>query len=455
MDRAVVEPQTQENTDRLTLARELTFRDGMSLVVGTVIGSGIFLVPGPIAHQLRPLSSVILVWIIGGLLSLFGALSIGELAAIYPSTGGLYVYLRHVYGRPLAFLYGWSLFGVIQSGSIATLAAGFALYLSQLTPISYFQQKLVAITCILSLSVINCVGLSRAKLLQNIASICKVMGIGVLVASLFWRGHLSLLQTSMQLHQVATPSLLAFGTALTAVLWGYEGWHNVSFVAAEFRSPQRDLPKALMYGTLTCAFVYVIANLAYYAVLTPDALKASDHAAATALLAAYGPRATLLVSLLILVSILGATNGNVLAGPRVYYAMAKDGLFASLFSNVSARFRTPVNSILLQGVWASLLTLTGTFQQLYTYVIFTAWMFYALTVAGTVVLRIRKPDLDRPFRAPAFPWIQIAFVLAALSIAFSTIIDDPLHAAIGIGIVLTGIPLYLLARRSSTSTASN
>jgi APA family basic amino acid/polyamine antiporter len=233
---------TPEGNHPVALARELNLRDGIAVVVGTIIGSGIYLVPGPIAHQLHPFSSVLLVWIIGGLLSLFGALSIAELAALYPSAGGLYVYLRNIYGRPVAFLYGWSLFSVIHSGSLATLATGFSLYFSQLNRFAYLNQKIVAVACIATLSVINCLGLARAKVLQNLSTFFKIFGLSALVVSLFLRGHISVLDQSIQVRHIFTPPVLSFGIALTAVLWGYEGWLQVSFVAAEFLSPQRDLP---------------------------------------------------------------------------------------------------------------------------------------------------------------------------------------------------------------------
>ena len=351
--------------------------DGVALVVGTVIGSGIFLVPGPIAGQLPSLGAVLLVWAVGGALSLSGALSLGELGAMYPGAGGLYVYLRHAFGRPLAFLYGWGLLSMIQTGSIATLAVGFSLYLSRLVSLSRAEQK---------------------------------------------------------------------ATGIVAVLWAYEGWHAVSFAAGEFRSPVRDLPVSLFMGTGFCAVIYLLLNLAYYSVLTSLALRDTDHAAATAIQTVYGGRTTVLISALILTSILGAMNGLVLTGPRVYYAMGRDGTFFRRFGETSARFHTPIAAIVTQGLWASFLTLLGSFQQLFTYVIFTAWIFYGLTVAAVLVLRWRQPDLPRSFRVPGFPWPPLFFILAALGITFSTCITEPVHAALGLGMILAGIPLYLVFR---------
>ena len=426
------------------LVRELGRVDGIALVVGTVIGSGIFLVPGPIAIQLHSLTAVLLVWTAGGLLSLSGALSLGELGSMYPGAGGLYVYLRHAFGRPLAFLYGWGLLSMIQTGSIATLAVGFSLYLSRLFPLSRGQQKGAAILSILVLTGVNCVGLRSGKLVQNVSTATKLVGLALLFLLLVWRGHRSLLHWSLVPTASISQAVVPFGTALVAVLWAYEGWHAVSFTAGEFRSPKRDLPLSLFAGTAICAAIYLLLNLAYYSVLTPLALRRTDHAAATAVQAAYGAGTTALISVLILTSILGAMNGLVLTGPRVYYAMARDGSFFRHLGKTSRRFHTPLLAIVIQGIWASLLTLVDSFQQLFTYVIFTAWIFYGLTVASVIVLRIRRPDVERSFRVPAYPWLPILFVLAAIGISVSTIAADPIHACFGVAMILAGVPVYLL-----------
>ena len=430
------------------LVRELGRMDGIALVAGTVIGSGIFLVPGPIAIQLHSLSAVLLVWTVGGLLSLCGALSLGELGSMYPGAGGLYVYLRQALGRPVAFLYGWGLLSMIQTGSIATLAVGFSLYLSRLIPLSRAEQKATAIVSILLLTGVNCLGLRSGKLVQNVSTASKLVGLALLLLLLVWRGHIHLLQSSLAPVTSISQAIIPFGTALIAVLWAYEGWHAVSFAAGEFRSPKRDLPLSLFVGTALCAVIYLLLNTAYYSVLTPAALRATDHAAATAVQTAYGAGTTALISVLILTSILGAMNGLILTGPRVYYAMARDGTFFRRLGQTSRRFHTPVLAIVLQGVWASLLTLVGSFQQLFTYVIFTAWIFYGLTVASVIVLRIRRPDVERSFRVPAYPWLPIFFLLAALGISVSTIVSDPVHACFGMAMILAGLPLYLFFRAS-------
>jgi APA family basic amino acid/polyamine antiporter len=434
-------------SSRESLVKILGVRDGIAIVVGTVIGSGIFLVPGPIARQLPTLTLVLLVWITGGVLSLFGSLSLGELAATYPGAGGLYIYLRHIYGRPLAFLYGWALFSLIQSGSIATLASGFALYVSKITPLTAFEFKALPIVCILFFSLVNLFGIRFARMVQNAGALSKVAGIALVFGLLISHGHTSLLRMTLP----AKPSgsmFLEFGTALVAVLWAYEGWHVVSFTAGEFRSPARDLPRSLFWGTLIVTSIYLLLTVAYYAVLTSARVSASSSAASAAIQAAWGDGAMLLISVVILTSILGSTNGMILTAPRVYYAMARDGVFLAKFGEVSKRFRVPVFAIATQAVWASALTLIGSFQQLFTYVVFTAWIFYGLTVAGVIILRRRRGAPSASFQTPAYPWVPIAFVIAAAGIAVSTIVADPLHAAFGIGMVLLGIPLYLLFRRT-------
>ena len=428
------------------LVRELSRVDGIALVAGTVIGSGIYLVPGPVAVQLHSLGAVLLVWVVGAVLSLSGALSLGELGAMYPGAGGLYVYLRHAFGRPLAFLYGWGLLSMIQTGSIATLAVGFSLYLSRLVPLNRVEEEAAAIASILLLTVANCRGLRLGKLVQNVSTATKLAGLTLLFLLLVWRGHAHLLETSLAPTRSLAESVVPFGTALVAVLWAFEGWHVVSFTAGEFRSPKQDLPVSLFLGTTICAAIYLLMNLAYYSVLTPLAIRATDHAAASAVQTAYGAGTTALISLLILTSILGAMNGLILTGPRVYYAMARDGTFFPRLGQTSPRFHTPVLAIVTQGVWASLLTLAGSFQQLFTYVIFTAWIFYGLTVAAVIVLRIRKPDLERSFRVPLYPWVPSLFLLAALGISINTILSDPLHASFGLAMILAGVPLYVYFR---------
>jgi APA family basic amino acid/polyamine antiporter len=427
-----------------TLLHELGLRDATAIVAGTIIGSGVFLIPYSVANQVSSFSAVLLVWVVGGLLSLFGALALGELGAAFPRAGGLYVYLRHAYGRPIGFLYGWGLLTLIHSGSIATLAVAFRNYLAQIFPLSVFQQKAAGIICVLALTAVNCFGVRSGKGVQNLLTLAKFGGLALMIGILFLWGHRQLLGASFL---PASPLKLQpahFGIALVAVLWAYEGWHVLSFTAGEFKNAQRDLPRGLFYGTLLVVVTYISANVAYYCVLTPHQIQNTERVAATAVSLALGPTAATFVTVLILVSIVGATNGMILTGPRVYYAMAREGLFFPGFGILSSRYRAPVLAIVIQGLWAGCLTLLGTFQELFTYVIFTAWIFYGLAVAAVIVMRIRRPELARPFLAPGYPWLPVLFVLAALGITLSAVISSPRHALYGIGLILSGLPIYVL-----------
>jgi len=429
------------------LLRALGLFDSTCIVVGTIIGSGVFLVPSSIAGQLDSLWAVMLAWVVGGVLSLFGALSLAELGAAFPSAGGLYVYLAHAYGRLTGFLYGWGLITMIHSGSLATLAAAFSLYCGRLLDLGPAAQKSVGISCILFLTLVNCLGIRAGKWVQNLSTVAKLAGLLSMIGLLLWRGTAGKLWSESLVGGGGLPDAASFGLALIAVFWAYEGWHVVSFTAGEIREPARNLPLSLVIGTLIIAAVYLAANVAYYAVLDAGEIRSSAAVAATALAKAYGPSATLFISLLILVSIFGAMNGMTLTGPRVYYAMARDGLFFGFFQRLSRRYQTPVFSILLQGVWASLLTMLGTFQELFTYVIFTSWIFYGMTVAGVIVLRRRRPELHRPFVLPAYPWLPALFSLCAAGLTLNTILSDPGHALLGIAFILVGAPIgYLFLR---------
>lgn len=430
--------------DSKTLLRALTLRDATAIVAGTVIGSGVFLIPYSVANQLSSFSAVLLVWVVGGLLSLFGALALGELGVAFPGAGGLYVYLRHAYGRPIAFLYGWGLLTLIHSGSIATLAVAFRIYLAQLLPLTAFQQRVAGIICIFALTAVNCLGVRSGKGVQNLLTLAKFGGLALMIGILFWGGHAKLMAAAFLPGSPLQLRPAHFGIALVAVLWAYEGWHVVSFTAGEFKDAQRDLPRGLFYGTLLVVVTYISANIAYYCVLTPHQIQSTERVAATAVSSALGTTAAVFVSVLILVSIIGATNGLMLTGPRVYYAMAREGLFFRAFGTLSSRFRAPLLAIVLQGLWAACLTLLGTFQELFTYVIFTAWIFYGLAVAAVIVMRIRRPDIPRPFLAPGYPWLPILFTLAALGITLSAVISSPLHALYGICLILCGLPFYAI-----------
>jgi basic amino acid/polyamine antiporter, APA family len=273
----------------------------------------------------------------------------------------------------------------------------------------------------------------------------------MVIGALYFWGHFSLLMSNFWPQAPFDQTLTHFGIALVGVLWAYEGWHVVSYTAGEFKNAQRDLPRGLLYGTLIVAAAYLLANIGYYCVLSAQQVAMSERVAATAVTSILGGTAGTLVSVLILVAILGSLNGMIMTGPRVYYAMAQEGLFFRTFGKLSVRSRVPVFALLIQGMWSACLTLLGTFQELFTYVIFTAWIFYGLSVAGVIILRIRRPEIDRPFRCPGYPWLPALFALSALGVTLSAVISSPLHALIGIGLVLTGLPVFMLFFARQTS----
>jgi APA family basic amino acid/polyamine antiporter len=432
----------------VALVRALTAKDGLMIVVGSVIGSGIFLVPGLIAVQLGSLRAVLAVWLCGAVLSVCGALSLAEMGSMFPGAGGLYIYLRHAYGSGVAFLYGWGLLTMIQTGTIATLGAGFGLYLSRLADLSAGKQKAAAASAVLVLTAVNLLGLRAAKRFQNVSTAAKIGGLILFGALLFFRGHTVTLASSWNVSTNWTHPL-SFGVALIAVLWAYEGWHVVSFTAGEFKDPRRGLPSSLIGGTVVVGAIYILLTLAYYAVLSSAQIRGTDSAAASATVVAFGSGATRFVSILILVSILSAMNGMILTGPRVYYAMAREGNFLPAFGRLDRVFHAPALAIVVQGVWAVALIQMGDFQQLLTHVVFIAWIFYGLAVAGVMMLRRRFPDLARPFQTPGYPATPVLFVLAAGAVVWSTCASQPGSALAGIGLILLGVPVYFAFKQRS------
>jgi APA family basic amino acid/polyamine antiporter len=436
-----------------TLQRELNLFDVIAIVVGTVIGSGIFLIPSAIAAELNSFGIVLLVWIAGGILTLFGVLSLAELGSMYPVTGGLCTYLHHAYGPFVAFLYAWGLLVMIQSGSIAALSVAFAIYINHIVHLTLLDQKVLSVACIFALTTINCFGIRVGKLTQNLIASAKIIGLASIILLLWIRG-------SRPIHFFETPgvggsaaSLTGIGIALVAVMFAYEGWHVVSFVAGEMKRPQLDLPRGLVYGTLIVMLIYVAANFGYYRLLSSGEIRGSDALAAYAVGKVLGPGASIVISSLILISILGSMNGLVLTGPRAYFAMARNGAFPRVFGELSSHYRTPVIALIVQGGWAAILAISGSYQQLFTAVIFTAWIFYGLAVAAVLVLRRTEPCIERRFRVPGYPWVSILFCAAAVGLVLSTVVERPGGAAIGVGLVAIGIPVYFyLVRRSTNRT---
>lgn len=431
----------------LDLRRELSLFDSIAIVVGTTIGSGIFLIPSSIAADLNSLGWVLTVWLVGGILTVFGALSLAELGSMYSGTGGLCIYLRQAYGSFTAFLYAWGLLFMIHSGSIAALAVGFGLYVGQILPLSTLEEKILSAVCVLVFTAISCLGIRGGKLTQNLIATAKIAGLAGIILLLCIKGSRPI--PVFHLFDAATNSgvpfsFARFGIALVAVLFAYEGWHVVSFVAGEMKRPQVDLPKGLFYGTAIIMLIYLSANVGYYHLLSAAEIRGSNAVAALAVGKLLGSVAKTSISILILISILGSLNGLILTGPRVYYAMAHEGDFLLGFGQMSSRYRTPMLALIVQGTLGAVLVFSGTYEQLFTNVIFTAWIFYGLAVGGVLVIRRRKPGVQRPFEVPGYPWVSLLFCAAAAGLVISTIIERPRGALVGASLIASGAPVYFL-----------
>jgi APA family basic amino acid/polyamine antiporter len=335
---------------------------------------------------------------------------------------------------------------VVETGGIATLAVAFGIYSAAFFPFAPLQQKVITCGVIALLTAVNIAGVRKGAAVQVVFMFAKLLGLGVIIVLAVFSRGLVAAPGSHSLPTLVT-TLGSFGVALVGVLWAYHGWHHLSYAAGEVRDPARVLPRSFLLGTVVVVIVYLSANFAYLRVLSLEALADHQRVAAQAMELLAGPRGALLVSAMILCSIFGALNGNILGGARVLFALARDGSFFSAVGRVHPRFETPASALLVQGVWAMMLAASGTYAQLYTYVIFTAWIFYAAAAVAVVVLRRSKPNLDRPYRAWGYPLLPIAFTLVASAIVVNTLIQSPRESFFGLGLVLAGIPIYLAWRR--------
>lgn len=440
----------------VTLERTLGLRDLTLLIIGTVIGSGIFIVPSAVLRRVQgDISLAMLVWLAGGILSLLGALTYGELAARSARAGGIYIYIRDCFGPLAAFLYGWTLFLVISSGSIATLSVAFSSYLSEIVPLTSALSKVIAVGMIAIVTVVNVLGTRESADLQNWTTGIKVAAILIMSAVLLWFGR-GFSEAGISLGPTSGGASLAsgFGLAMIGVLWAYEGWQYVTFSAGETVNPQRNFPRALLIGSAALIGIYLMANVAYLAALGPAKAAQTDSIAAAAVTAVAGPWASKLVALAILISIFSAANGIALTAPRVYYAMARDGLFFHRLSEVHQRFHTPAFAVLAGSAWAAVLAATGTFEQLLTYVVFSGWLFYALGAASIFIYRRRRAEAASPYRVPGYPLTPLLFILAATALVINTIATQPVRAAVGLGVVLLGAPVYLIWRSRKRGNGS-
>ncbi len=447
-----------------TLQRVLGLSSAISIVIGTVIGSGVFLVPSAMIRFLGSVSELFVVWIVAGVLSLFGALTYAELAAAMPEAGGEYVYLSAAYGPFWGYLYGWTQFWVAKSGSIATLAAGFYTYLTVFYPalgapvlvtpfpigpggsrLEIHYGQLVAIAVILLLGGVNYLGVRSGGNLQVVVTAIKMLLIAAVVVVGLSSGHGDF--SHLRGHIPSLGGIAGFFAAMVSALWAYDGWNNVSMVSSEIRNPQRNLPRSLILGTAVVILTYLLINLSYFYVLSGGEVAGSRRVAADMMIRLYGTPAGSAVTVAVLISIFAALNGSILTGSRVPYAMARDGLFFRSTATVSPRYHTPGNSIFLLCLWSCVVVLSGWFDDLYNFVIFGSWILYLLTALSVFVLRKKRPNLQRPYHVIGYPFVPILFVLVAGLLLVSTLQTRPRESLMGLVLMALSVPFYFFWRK--------
>ena len=417
--------------------------DATMINAGGIIGSGIFMVPATVALYTASSSLFFMVWILGGIVSLFGALSVAELGAAMPKAGGQYVYLNEAYGPVWGYLYGWSAVAVINTASMAAVGVAFAEYLKFFYTISDLAVKEIAIFSIILLTIINIVDVKSGARFQNIFTFAKLGAIlGVILLGLFLEGGST--QNFSPLFTDRPPlSLIGpLGLAMVAVLWTFDGWIFVTYVAGEVKKPERNIPLSLIFCMVIVVSVYIALNTVLVYVLGFDQMIGSELVMADAASKFIGGKGAAIVTIIILISLIGANNGFILTSARINYAMARDNRFFKQAAFIHPKFQSPANALIIQCIWACILTFSGTFNQLITYIIFASWIFYGMSAGAVIILRKKKPDMDRPYKTPFYPWIPIIFILFAIFLTVNTILEAPRDAAIGTGIILAGLPLY-------------
>lgn len=451
------------------LERRLGLFDSTMMMVGIVIGSGIFLTTGIMAKYIPSIPFILLAWLIGGLLVWAGALTYAELGAALPEAGGQYVYLREAYGPLPGFLFGWKLFLVNMTGSIAALGMAFAEYFGRFIPsfstenlifvknIVLFGKRftyslsaghLVALAVILFLSAFNYVGTGWGKSIQNVLTVVKI---GTIVLFIFLS---VIIGNTIPVQLTLNPSGLNFGQLLTgmgvaliAVFWAFDGWNNINYVAGEIKNPKKNLTYTLIFGTVGITLLYVLTNVVYFLALPLDEITGVVPIAERAAGSLFGTTASGIVSAVVLISVLGALNGAIFVGPRVYYAMARDGLFFKQVARIHPRFKTPSISIIFQALWACVLALSGTFEQLFTFAMFTGILFWVAAAASVFTLRKKAPHLPRPYKTWGYPVTPLVFIVVLSVILVITLFQKPIESLAGVVLVLLGVPVFFYWKR--------
>jgi amino acid transporter len=431
---------SQPTEDRLP--RNLGLWSAAAVLVGTTIGSGIFKVPSVVAKDLGAAGPMLLVWALGGLVTLTGALSIAEMAAAFPRSGGIFAYILESEGRFWAFLYGWSELTVIRASAIGGISTIFAQYLGHFVPLSGQGERYVAAVTIILISALNYVGISYASVLMNFTTVLKYGALVGLALFAFTAGTPA---------APSAPSAIVVGgsailTALVPVMYTYDGWSNLSFIGGEVKDPGRNLPRALIVGTGAIVVIYLLVNVAYLHVLSVPAIAAAERVAAAAAerIPMFGTAGAAIIAGMVMVSCFGSVNGSMMTGPRVFFAMSDRGLLFPVVARVSPRFRTPSVAIWLAAALAVTYVLQNSFAQLADRFVLGTWPFYALAVAGVFILRRKRPDLPRPYRTFGYPVTPALFLLASVGMMVNAIVTNPRDNGVTFGIIAAGIPVYWL-----------
>lgn len=435
---------TATTRDTSDLPRKLGLTEATSVVVGTVIGIGIFLVPSSIARHLPSTEMILVSWLIAGVVSFFGALAYAELGAMMPRSGGQYVYLGEAYGPLPAFVCGWTLLLVTQSGGMAIVSVGFSIYLSYLLPSIPAVRIWAPLALIGILTAINYRGVKAGALVQLVFTLLKVAGLALLIASAFLSDVPSEWEWSSEPFAFSGTNL---GLAMLGCFLAFEGWHYVAFIAGEVRQPGRNLPLSLGLGVVILVGIYLLANIAYMRVMPLAEIAASERIATAVAERTMGRLGGTIVTLTIVLSTIGAANGAMLASPRIYFAQARDGLLFRKLAEIHPRFETPSFSILLHGIWTALLTLSGSIEMLFSYVLYASWVFHAMTVFGVVILRFKYPDLPRPYKMWGYPITPLIFVAISLWFVVNILMARPGPSLMGTLIIASGILIFFIRRR--------
>lgn len=434
------------------LPRKLGLFDALSIVVGIIIGAGIFLVPNLVAQELKSPAWILSAWIFAGVISFFGALACAELGTAFPATGGQYVFLREIYGPLIGFLCGWSMFAVARTAQVAWLAVTMTLYAAYFVPMSDASAKFLGLGALALFTAINYWGVKAGAFVQNVFTMAKLIGLLLIIGSaLLWRGGPAIAHA----HPAGGFSVSHFGVALIACVLACDGWVQLSFVAGEIQNPRRNILLALAMGSAACTAVYVLANLAYMRVLSIPEIAASGHVGASVAERVLGHAGGGLVSIIILMSIIGTLNGCFLTSPRIYFAQAQDGLFFRQFAVVNPKHQTPGFAIIAQAVWAAVLLVSGSYESLMDYAMFAIWLSYGFMVAGVIVLRMKRPELERPYRMWGYPWTAILFLLVTAWFLGNMIVNRPVPSLAGLGLILTGVPIYFVWARQLHASSKN